>query len=301
MTGRQESKLNMYHAVINHADDNTTIVTTILAFSTAYTSFKAIVSSLDATVQLEAQVITGIATDKKTMKQTLCQQAADIAAVVYAYATTTNNNELAEEVNFSVSDLIRLRDDQTAPTCKNIHDAANDNLAALATYGITAGMLTTFNTLITDYTSKVPATRNTVALRKTYAASIKTLFKDADNILKKVLDKLAVQFKAANLEFHDTYFNNRIIIDAPTSKTGIKGTLKDAVTNLPLSVIATLVLESTTFTTKSDASGNFKFTKIPNGTYTIIITAPGYQTKQITNTTVTQGQLTIINTTLTPA
>lgn len=301
MTGRQESKLNMYHAVINHADDNAAIIATVPAFDTSYTSFKAIVSSLDATVQLEAQVLTGIATDKQSLRNTLCQQAADIAAVVYAYAITIGNNELAEEVNFSVSDLKRKRDDELAPTCQNIHDAANDNLAALATFGITAGMLTTFNTLITNYTSKVPATRNAIALRKTYAAAIKTLFKDADNILKKVLDKLAVQFKAANLEFHNTYFNNRIIIDAPTSTTGIKGTINDEATNQPLSVIATLALQSTAFTTNSDAAGNFKFIKIPNGTYTIIITAPGYQDKQITNVTVTQGQMTTQNITLTPA
>jgi hypothetical protein len=301
MNAKQESKLNMYHAVIAHCDAFPAIVATVPAFGTSYTSFKAIVSSLDATVQLEAQVITGIATDKKIVRDTLCQQAADIAAVVYAYATTVANNELAEEVNFSVSDLKRLRDDQTAPTCKNIHDAANDNLAALATYGITAGMLTTFNTLITNYTSKVPATRNAVALRKTYAASIKTLFKQADNLLKKVLDKLAVQFKAANLEFHDTYFNNRIIIDAPTSKTGIKGSIADSVTSNPIAVTATLTLQATTFTTTSDPSGNFKFIKIPNGTYTIVITAPGYQSKQITNVTVTQGQMTTINITLTPA
>jgi hypothetical protein len=295
MTAKQEAKLNMYHAVITHCDNNAAIVATVPAFDATMTTFKAKVSSLDATIQLEAQVITGVATDKQSMRDALCQQAADIAAVVFAYATNTANNELAESVDFSKSDLERLRDDQLPGVCNNIHAAANGNLVALGPYGITALMLGSFNTLITNYTSKVPAPRNAVALRKTYAANIKTFFKDADLLLKKILDKLAVQFKAANLEFYNTYLNNRIILDAATSKTKAAGTITNSADDTAIAgVTVATIVAGNPVSTQTDAFGKYKL-PLPPGTYTITFTKTGFNNHQVTNVTITLGQTTTVD------
>ena len=155
----------MYHAVINYGNANPAIVATVPAFSTTFTSFKAKVSSIESTAQLETQVITGVATDKKTRKETLVQQATDIAAVVFSYASSVGNNTLKQQVNFSRSELLRLKDDELPATSHNIHDAANANLVALAPYGITAAMLTSFDTLISQYAAVVPSPRNAKAQR----------------------------------------------------------------------------------------------------------------------------------------
>lgn len=289
MNSKQEARLNMYHAVIAYCDANNPIVLTIPAFDTALTSFRAKVSSIETTAQQEAQVISGVATDKNELRNSLCQQAADIAAVVYAFAASGNNNTLKEAVDFSKSDLRELRDDQLAPTCQNIHDAANTNLAALAPYGITAPMLSSFQDLIDDYSDAVPAPRNAAALRKTYAAALKTLFSEADEILKEQMDKTAVQFKTANEEFYNTYKNNRIILDPAVSSTQIAGVVRDQWTNNPVAGVA-IQVDGESYATTTNGNGEYTL-KIPEaGEFNITFTKSGYVSKTEENVEVTIGQ-----------
>lgn len=298
MNSRQESKLNMYHAVIAHCDANPTIVATVAAFNTLLTAFKAKTSSLETTAQQEAQVITGIATDKKVMRETLCQQAADLAAVVFSFAASQADNTLKESVDFSKSDLRNLKDDELAPACRNIHDAANTNLAALATYGITAPMLAAFNDLIDDYDEAVPAPRNAAALRKTYGTTLKNLIKECDAMLNDQMDTLAVQYKTANLEFYTTYKNNRIILDAATSNTKVEGIVTSRVVDPGLSGV-TVSADGTSYSTTTDANGNYSL-KIPvPGTYTINFTKTGFTPKS-GNVEITLGQTSTLNISLSP-
>jgi Carboxypeptidase regulatory-like domain len=309
MKSRQEAKLNMYHAVITHCDANSAIILTVPGFATQLTAFKAKVVSLDDTAQLEAQIISGIATDKKALKTSLCQQAADIAAVVFSYAKTINNNTLAESVSLTKSELTALRDDELAPTCQNIHDAANTNVIALAPFNITPAMLTDFQALIDDYIAAVPTPRNAAALRKTYATTIKTLFTDCDSILKDQLDKTAVQFKAANLEFYNTYKNNRIILDAAQSNTQAQGNVTIDIAGGPIfgvAVQATQVLPPgstdtpAVYNTSTDVNGLYTL-KIPQpGVYDFTFKKTGYQVRSTNSITLTLGQTTTLSVTLIP-
>jgi hypothetical protein len=298
MHSKQEARLNMYHAVIAHCNANPAIVATVVAFQTTLTSFKAKVSSIQTTAQQEAQVISGVATDKKVLRASLCQQGADIAAVVYAYAASIGNNTLKESMAFSRSDLRNMRDDQLAPTSLNIHDTANANLVSLAFYGITAPMLASFNSLIEDYSDAVPTPRNAAVLRKTYSAELKTLFIEADSLLTEQMDKTAVQFKAANLQFYDAYKNNRIIIDAATSATQVKGIVTDNATDNPLNAVVVTVQDQS-YTTTTDHNGNYTL-KIPvHGFYKIIFTKAGYVVNAA-EVDVKIGQTSSLDITLTP-
>ena len=138
MNATQEAKLNMFRATQKHCNDNPTIVSTIKAFQTAAGTLNTTIASIIATAQQEDLITKGITIDKAEAKKTLCQLAADIAAPIVAYAAATKNNKLLKEVNFTHSDLIRTKDDQLAPRCQNIYDAAKANEAALKDYGITA-------------------------------------------------------------------------------------------------------------------------------------------------------------------
>jgi hypothetical protein len=297
MDSRQEAKLNMYHAVINQGNSNLVPIESVPAFDNVFTIFSTKVSSIVTTAQLEAQVITGVATDKKVMRETLCRQTADIAAAVYPYAVSTGNNTLKEQVAFSKSDLRNLRDDQLAPTCRNIHDLANANLVALADYGITAPMLASLNTLIGSYEAKVPTPRNAASLKKTYATNLKTLFKDCDSILKNQMDKLAVQTKTAFPDFYTTYKNNRIILDAATSSTQVAGAVIGSNDSQPVSGVA-ITVTGQAYIATTNATGEYTL-KIPvPGTYSLKFTKAGFQDKTINNVEVKLGQSTSLNITL---
>lgn len=276
MNSQKESKLNMYHAVVKHGDDNPAIVASVAAFQTVFTAFKAKVSSISSTAQLEAQVISGISLDKAQLRKNLAQQAADLAAVIYAYASSISNNELREQVKFSVTELLRLKDDLLAPTCLNIRDAAQANLAALAAYGITAASITAFTNAIDEYTTAVPSPRNAVSQRAAYSTSLKNLFKEADDILKNQLDKLSVGFKTTQPQFLTAYKNNRVIVDAAVSATQIKGKVTNGDGTTPVFGAAVEVVGKAISTT-TNSRGNYSIKSLEPGNYQVKFSKPGLQ------------------------
>lgn len=299
MTSRQEAKLNMYNAVINYCDENTAITATIPAFATVLAAFIAETTALDTTAQLEAQVITGVAINKADLKQSLCTSAEVLAAALYAYATAEEDPILQEKAKYSYSDLFKLKDDELTLIVQNLHNDANTIVASLENYGVTAATLTSLQNLIEEYSDTVSAPRNAAAQRKAYGTQLKTLFKEVDDILKKQLDKLAVQFKTTQPEFYNTYKNNRKIINAPTSSTQVKGIVVDSVTSLPL-YNAEVAVPDSEYVTTTGLDGKFTL-KIPiPGIYTLLVTLEGYQTLEVPNVEISLGQTTNLELQMTP-
>ena len=216
MNAKQEAKLNMYRATEKHVDDNAAVIASNLAFQTAFNKFKTNIVAITNTAQLKGVALTGITADKSSSKQTLCQLAAGIAGVIYAYASANSNNTLKQEMNLPVSKLMRTRDEELAPRCQNIHDKGTANLAALTDYGITAAMLATLQTAINNYSAETPKPRTALIGRKTANANLAALFKENDALLNDQLDKLAELFKTTNPDFVKTYESTRIIVDPPT-------------------------------------------------------------------------------------
>jgi len=212
------SRLTMYDTVIAYCNNNADTVATVPAFQTAFTAFETTVGDIHDTVQLEANIISGITTDKSQLKATLCQQAADNCAVIFAYASTTNNNELKEQVSFSFWDLKRLTDEMLIPTCSNIYNGLNDNSKALKTFGITAGNISDLQTAIDDYQAILVSPRNAVTQRSAHGTALGNLFKQANDILKSQLDKVAVQFKSTAETFFVAYKKNRAVVGPGVAK-----------------------------------------------------------------------------------
>lgn len=282
MNAGQEAKLNMYRVVEQYCDDNSAIVSTVLGFQTAVTNFKAKIASLIGSEQLSAVPLTGIALEKTVSKKDLCQLAADVASMVYAFADATSNITLREEVNFPYSKLKETRDDLLAPRCQNICDSGNANMPAVKDYGLTTTILAELQAAITDYAAKTPKPRTAVSNRKTQNANIKALIADTDAVLKNRMDKIVVAFRALHPDFVTGYDSNRIIIDPATTTTKITGLvinsadekgIKDAViTATGTSGQATGVVKTATTT----SSGKYTLKPLPPGEYTITVKATGF-------------------------
>lgn len=218
MNAREEAKLSMYRAVSQHCNSNPSIVNTNLAFKNALT---AVDQKIAALVSYESNVqkkTKGITQDKATLRATLIQSAHDIAAPVYSFANKTKNNTLKQTVNFSITDLERIKDDQLIPTCNNIKKAATDNLAALADYGITTAVLNAYQTDIDNYGASIAKPRLAKAQRTTDNKNIKAIIKDIDNILKEEMDKTAVVFRKTYPDFVARYKEVRKIVNPATTK-----------------------------------------------------------------------------------
>ncbi|UAY51317.1 carboxypeptidase-like regulatory domain-containing protein [Ferruginibacter albus] len=297
MEARQETKLNMYHSVQKICDDNANVITTNPAFQTVYNSYKANISALITAISLESEVITGITIDKTEAKKALCRNATDVGAIIFAFASANNNNTLKQSVNFSYTDLFRLKDELVAPTIQNIYKAANDNAASLTDYGITAAMLTTFQSAIDAYNNSIAKPRTAKAIKGTHTQNIKELIKIIDNQLKEQLDKLIVNFRSSNSDFVSAYTNARIILDPAHSATQIKGTVTDADTKQPVAGV-TVQLMGNIIQCITDAQGNFSLKPVIHGTHSVTISGNGYQSTTVNNIKVKLGQAVTVNATI---
>ena len=290
MNTKQEAKLNMYRATEKHCDDNAAIIALTPAFQTAFNNFKAKIAAITTTTQQKDVALTGITVDKSSSKQTLAQIAVEIAGIVYAFASTTANNTLKQEVNFSLTTLLKTKADQLAPRCQNIHDKASANLAALADYGITPALLTNLQTAITNYAAEAPKPRTATSQRMTMNANLRNLFKEADAILRDQMDKLVVTFKTANPDFVQTYESNRIIIDPATTTTQLKGTVTNKADGSPIKG-ATITVVELSKTAKTDSFGKYLIKPITNGKYTIRATATGFNDFEADDVEVKMGTI----------
>lgn len=225
MDSRQGAKFNMYNVVITRCDDNIAVVDLNIAFKNAFTGFKALVAQIGANAQKTGVVLKGIASDKIVSKENMCARAAKTGGLIYAYAAKTGNNKLKQAVNFSKTDLMRLKDGEIASVCQNIHDAGVENKAALSDYGVTNEKLADLQASIDGYTGEVAKPRSAIIDRKVTKAQTKDLFKQADAILVEQMDKLIEDFSDTNPAFVAEYNAARIIIDPKTGKktTGEKG------------------------------------------------------------------------------
>lgn len=277
MNSKQDSKLKMYRATEKHCDENTTLVATIPAFQIAFNNFKTKIADIISTAQKQDVILKGITVEKNNARQTLCQLAAEIAGIIYAYASAVSNQRLKEEVNFSYSALFRTRDDQLAPRCQNIHNNGTANLAALADYGINAQALTALQNAIDNYSVKAPNPRTATSQRKTLRTNLVMLFDEADTILREQMDKLVVNFKLTDPDFVKAYEFNRVIPSPPSTTTQLKGEVTNESDGEPIKGASITIVESSIIV-KTNASGEYLIKPAPVGQFTIRIAAEGFNT-----------------------
>lgn len=290
MTAKQEAKLNMFRATQKHCNDNPAIVASVPAFDNATKALNTKIAAIIATAQQEDLITKGITVDKAEAKKILCQLTIDTAAPISAYAAANGNNKLMKEVDFTYTELFRTKDDQLAPRCKNIHDAANTNLAALTAYGITTTTISTLLTSINNYQSKVPDPRNAAAQKATVRANLKNLIKEAENVLKLQMDKTIVGFKATHPDFVTTYKTNRIILDPSKTTTTLKGVITNSADNTFITS-ATILLDPSGVTSNTNKLGEYEIKPIAAATYTIVVSAPKYKQIKENDIIVKQGQI----------
>lgn len=300
MTDQQRAVYNMFTVVDAVLDANATQVATIAALGTAQTTLKANIAAISNTSEQQKTVTSGVTPDKNATRETLRTTTVINAGILYAYAVSVNDLILQSIAKLTMSDLKELKDDELADRAQTIHDNANAVIASLPPFGITAAILTSYQTLIDAYSTKAPAPRVAISQQVALTKQIKTLIKETRALCTNTLDKLMLNFKLTDPEFYNTYKAARVIIDPGTIPTQAAGTITDSATTNPVGGVL-ITVDGQSFVATSQPDGTYSL-KIPApGTYTLIFTKTGYQTLQKINIEITLGQTTTVNAQLIPA
>ena len=295
MTSIQEDKLSMYYGVKGTCERYQTTWTTNAVFAATYYLWVAKLPLIEQ--NRDAQIIetTGVTTDKKGKRTVMTDKALFIGNRLQSYANVVGNTEILESVQYTATDMKKARDTDVIGICNAIVTKANANVTALATYGVTAALITDLQTAITAYSATLSKPTAAKAQTKTATENLAKLFKEADDLLVKRLDLDIELFKTSKPDFYSQYKTSRIVIATGGSATALLGSVIAAESGEPLkNVTFTFAPERNsmlkaasantvdTLVKKSADKGNFRIATMPEGTYTVTVKKIGYKDQVVT-------------------
>ncbi len=213
MNDRQENRLGSYRTTGQVLTENIGLFAGLPALGTEHTNLLDSVSLIDSLAMLQSTNTTGITAAKGEIQRQMIDKAMLVAGAVRAFASATSNAALKARVHLTETMFRERRDDQRDDLAQDIHGAANENLAALADYGITAATLSALQTRIDAYRLAIPSPSVARAQRRSHTELLETELQRANMLCKERIDGLMEQFKESQPAFYNAYHAARDIID----------------------------------------------------------------------------------------
>lgn len=306
MTNQQESRLSMYLTFRDFQASYTAITNPLPNYTTNSTTFVNTIPQIQAIAEQQKISKKGVTDNKNNLKETLIVMTADYARKLGVYAKFTNNATLAQEVKFSESKLRQIADTAVKDYAQIVYDRAQTNVAALATYGITAATQTTLLNAINAYNASIgkPGVSRNESGQNT--KQLEALFKTADAALAN-MDAAVEIVRLTQVAFYNSYKNARKVIETGIGSLAVKGLVTDAVSGEPLKgVTLSFSLEGNnglakaakaateSVVKKTAEKGGFNIKTLPSGMYSVTIKKVGY-VDQVVTVAVADGDLTELN------
>ncbi len=289
MNRNQINELNMYDSVEQLFNANTAIWSSNTAVSATFATFTSHVNAINANDTVQKTSSIGTTVSKDNAQAAMAIAAVAVANAGKAYATATGNAVLFDAMNHTKSEILLASDTDADDICQNIHDNLLPYIANTTAYGATSASLTNLQNLINAYSALIgkPALQKSIVTNATI--TLAQHFAAANALLKNQLDPLMVQFQNSNAPFYNQYTGVRVINDIGHRHTvTLTGFIYDnhahALTGASITLSGGASHHKIT-----NATGEYKFTRLHTGTYTLTITANGFVT-QTKNIPVTQNE-----------
>jgi hypothetical protein len=275
MNLRQTNELNMLEATLITLLKYNTVYSSNAVFVAAVNTLQSTINSIRNTDLVQNAKSIGITLTKEEAKTAMITLAFAHVSAGRAYATATSNTSLKSTLDYSLSDLKKLKDNDAWTDCQSIHDAVSPYIASMTPYGATATTLASLQTDINNYAPLIGKPRSQVAASAAATKSVVQLIEGSRELYKDTLDPLMEQFKISNVAFYNEYHTSRIIVNIGTHKETI---IEGLVTNGTSPIAGILVkLTGTTKKKLTKANGKFRFMKLQPQKYTVTATGSGYK------------------------
>ena len=299
----QENHLSMFKTVDIATENHATVIDAILPLKSARTELKQIIVNLGNAVQKQSTNISGYTEEKKQRRQKMTDQTFVVGQLVSAFAIAKNMIALDGDVNYSITTLNRMSDDEVGEICNKVYLKAKEHLADLADYGITTAVLNELKELIDNYNSKTQLNKVTLEQKSEQTKIIAQLIKDGKALLTNSFDKLMLILRNTNPEAYNAYVAARNSMPKRHAKKSngevieeeagiLTGLVSDKADGMPIAG-ATVKLSGTDYKTETDSDGEYLFDSLPAGTYTVEISILDYQIAKLTDQKVIAGDETI--------
>jgi hypothetical protein len=281
MTNKQESKLKMSLSTDEFLIKNESLTKDLPEFGTTVTEFRGTLSKIKLIDGQQQNVRTGVAKDKRDVKNALITLAAENSGKVFAFAKVSNNKPLMDEVHFSISDLGRMTDVALMTYTDELNKKMVQLLESLGKYGITAETQKKFAETLAAYENTLVKPRVSIAEKREATKELQTLFVSLDSQISK-LDAIIGIIRYNEVNFYNGYKTVRKLVNTNAGVVALKATASDIVTSEPLKgVLFTLTSNGTVLTKRTADKGSFHIRNMKPGTYEVAVKKDGYKEKAL--------------------
>ena len=279
MTGNQSDRLDMYDVVLTYIQNTNVIAATRAGLITGKTNLAAVVAEIKQKVAAQGTQTGGSSDEKEVMKGELALVMFSVTSGTYGYASSIENLILKEEMNYSLSELQKLRDDTIETVCNNIKSKVEAHLGVpLEGFGVDAEVLEIMEAAKSAYVESKDKPREAAVDKKVQTDALGPLFTKATGILHDIMDKAANTLNATEKDWFSGYHNARMIITTGRRHTTAEGYCLEHESNTPI-YNATVTLKSIgkdDIVLKTDLNGHWKQIPIKNGVWAFLVTHPDY-------------------------
>lgn len=203
----------MYQAVHKMLAANKSQWEAVQAIGTTIQAFEALLDEINACNLITGNNKKGETVQKKDLRMRIIERTMQVSSMLYALILQTNETYTGAKLDYTKTNLVKMRDMHLMVICETIIAQATAHLALLATADITAADIQSLSADIRTFAGLLPRQRLSVTGRKVTNENLKNLFAQADALLKNQLDRFMLRYKQTQPEFYSAYKNSRHVIN----------------------------------------------------------------------------------------
>ena len=226
MRNSQINKLAMYVVVIAVADKFAALFETIPAAVRLITKLKGIVAEIKSRSGEVDQGTSGETNAKNKAEDKMSEAVSILVGSLHAYAVEAEDEELMQKSAVVDSDIDRKRDAEKGKYCTSLLNMVEEHNADLVAWGVTGEGIAEARSLIKAFDDALGTAGTTKTGQTSGRQSVASLYRSADRLLSKQLDKSVAQLKS--VELSQEYDSARVIRDVAAMRKGGSSSSPDA-------------------------------------------------------------------------
>jgi len=280
----------MLLTVRNCVTQNEAVAKTIPKFMENYLIVQNTTNEIQEIGKLQGIDKTGVASDKNKLKSKLTALAAKNSRKIAALAKFINSDKLLNEVSYNEAQLERFPETKLLEKAMTIYSSGEENIGALAEYGITPETQKAFLEIINGLNIALKSPRSTIAERKKLTERLIVLFQTVDNAVE-MMDYAVGIVEDEQVDFANAYKAARKLVDTNAGIVSLKAKATDLSNGTPLpGVTFTFSIDDKVKATsggnnklvkKTAGKGSFQIRNMKPGTYNVSVKKPGYKEREL--------------------
>lgn len=212
MTKKQSNEFRMFMTTQLFLD-GTTSVWSVIPKNILYKHDVDEIIGLIGEKSEEAKNIISVAGRKNKLEDLIELKVSSLSGPFQAYADDTDSLDLAKVIKASKSSLKQMKEEDLVVFSNMIVSKATEKLTELTDYGVTPESLTEIKAIVDEFAPLIGKPRNIQNTKFVALGSIEELFTAGKQILKNKMDRVMLNFRESNPEFHNGYERARTIVD----------------------------------------------------------------------------------------